>query len=292
METTSGQLQLLKFKRKPMTNHYFENDLVKMHYYLFGTGKKAMLCFHGYGMHGKQFRCLEELFGNEYTFYGFDLFFHKATKLQDESVENVKRGISKKELAQLFLDFCKSKNIEKFSVLAYSMGSFYACTLVEEVPQKINEFIVAAPASLKPGKIITFLSNNSYGNRMLERLALSNNGMTNLLGFLKRIKVVDQKEYDILYREIGTPELRFAFFACATYLRFLKLNEEKFVYQLNHHHITSVFVFGKRDKSYPAKIGRKVIPGIKLAKQLLLDENHDMINVKFAQQLSNLLNDN
>ncbi len=274
-----------------MTNHYFENKLVKMHYYQFGNGKKAMLCFHGYGMHGKQFRHLEELFGNEYTFYGFDLFFHKETKLQDESIENVKNGISKEGLAEFFLDFCQSKNIVKFSVLAYSMGSFYACTLAEEVPERINEFIIAAPASLKPGRIITFLSNNSFGNRVLERLALSNNGMTNSLAFLKRINVIDQKAHEILFREIATPELRFAFFACATYLRFLKLDAEKFVEQLNKHQIKSIFIFGERDRSYPAKIGQTIIPKIKLAKQLVIDENHDMVNKNFAKQLSISIND-
>jgi len=274
-----------------MTDHYYENELVKMHYYQFGSGKKAMLCFHGYGMHGKQFRHLEALFGNDYTFYGFDLFFHKETKLIDKSIQRVKNGISKKELAQLFVDFCELKKIGKFSVIAYSMGSFYACTLAEEIPKRIDNLILAAPSSLKPGKIITFFSANKLGNKLLERLALSNKGMTGLLGFLKRVKLIDQKAYEILFREIGTPELRFAFFACATYLRFLKLNPEKFVQQLNQHQIKSIFIFGKRDKSYPAKIGKTIIPKIELATQLIIDENHDMINNNFAQQLSKLLND-
>ncbi|WP_017260314.1 alpha/beta fold hydrolase [Pedobacter arcticus] len=274
-----------------MTNHYFENKLVKMHYYQFGNGPKAMLCFHGYGMHGKQFRQLEERFGANYTFYGFDLFFHKETKLLDESVANVKQGITKKELTQLFLDFCKSKSIDKFSILAYSMGSFYACTLAEEVAEKINEFIVAAPASLKPGRIITFFSKNTIGNKLLEHLALSNNGMTNLLATLKRVKVIDAKAHEILYREIATPELRFSFFACATYLRFLKLDIQKFTEELNQHNVKSIFIFGKRDHSYPAKIGDNIISKITNAQQLEIDENHDMINQNFAQTLATLLND-
>ena len=35
-----------------MTDHYFENDWVTLHYYKFGNGPKVMLGFHGYGMHG------------------------------------------------------------------------------------------------------------------------------------------------------------------------------------------------------------------------------------------------
>lgn len=274
-----------------MINRYFENELVKMHYYQFGKGPKAMLCFHGYGMHGKQFRHLEEELGQQYTFYGFDLFFHQETKLKDESVSNVKKGISKQALAQLFLDFCKSQNIQNFSVIAYSMGTFYACALAEEIPERIDEFIAAAPASLRPGKVVTFLSSNNVGNKLLERLALSDYGMINLLTGLKRIKVIDQKAYEILFREIATPQLRFSFFACATYMRFLKLNPQTFVHQLNHHNVKSIFIFGEKDNSYPAKIGKSVIPKISAAKQLVINENHDMINKNFAKELSNLLND-
>jgi pimeloyl-ACP methyl ester carboxylesterase len=274
-----------------MTGHYFENELVKMHYYQFGKGDKVMLCFHGYGMHGKQFKVLEESFGDDYTFYGFDLFFHKKTKLIDQSVKNVKKGITKKELSDFFLAFCDSKSINKFSIIAYSMGSFYATALVEEIPKRIEKFIVAAPSSLNAGKVITFLSSNIIGNKILERLALSDNGMLRLLSSLKKTKIIDVKAYEILYREIATPELRFSFYACTSYLRFLKLDTQKFIHHLNNHHIKSIFIFGKRDKSYPAKIGRAIIPQIINAKQLIIDENHDMINQNFAQHLSSCLND-
>lgn len=64
-----------------------------------------MLCFHGYGMHGKQFKVLEPMLGDKYTFYGFDLFFHQETKLQNQSLDEVKRGISKQELSEIIHAF-------------------------------------------------------------------------------------------------------------------------------------------------------------------------------------------
>ena len=269
-----------------MTDYFFENELVKMHYYQFGKGNKAMLCFHGYGMHGKQFKVLEKSLGDDYTFYGFDLFFHKETKLIDQSLENVKKGITKKELSELFLAFCNSKSINKFSIIAYSMGSFYATALVEVIPERIENIIVAAPSSLNAGKVVAFLSSNRIGNKILERLALSDNGMLRLLSSLKKTKIIDEKAFEILYREIATPELRFSFYACTSYLRFLKLDSQKFIQQLNNHPIKSIFIFGKRDKSYPVKIGKAIIPQIINAKQLIIDENHDMINQNFAKHLT------
>jgi len=275
-----------------MTDHYFENNLVRMHYYRFGRGAKKMLCFHGYGMHGKQFKVLEPVLGDQYTFYGFDLFFHKETQLKYHSLDTVKKGISKQELCQLFLEFCDAQDIPHFSIAAYSMGSHYATTLVEEIPHRIQELFIAAPASFNPGKTINFLSLNPIGGALLEFLALrTGQGMPGLLWLLKRLSVIDQKAYDILLREIGTYELRFAFFACVRYKRFLTLNTEKLVENLNKHSIKSFFIFGKRDKNYPVKIGESIVPRIKEAQQIEIDENHDMINSEFGQILVELLHD-
>src|ERR1700748_1489341 len=109
-----------------MTDHYFENELVNLHYYKYGSGPKVMLCFHGYGMHGKQFKLLEGSLGSTYTFYGFDLFFHKETKLKDQGLEKIKQGITKKALADLIREFCEALGINRFSVIGYSMGTHYA----------------------------------------------------------------------------------------------------------------------------------------------------------------------
>lgn len=274
-----------------MIEHYFEDERIILHYYKFGTGTKNMLCFHGYGMHGKQFKVVEEPLGNQYTFYGFDLFFHKETKLKDQSLEVVKRGISKRELSKLFLSFCQKNDISTFSILAYSMGSHFATSLVEEIPEQIDEVFIAAPSSLKPGKFLRFLSGNKVGNKLLERLALSDNGMTNLLSILKKTKIIDQQAHDILLKEVATSELRFSFYACTIYLRFLNIDAQKFIDKLNQHQIKSIFIFGERDKNYPAKIGLSVIPRITHAKQIVINEDHNMINLNFGRTLSSLLHD-
>lgn len=123
-------------------------------------------------------------------------------------------------------------------------------------------------------------------------MALSNNGMTRMLSVLRRTRIIDQKGYDILFKEVSNPVQRFSFYACASYMRFLKLDAEKFVNMMNKHEIKGVFIFGERDRNYPPAIGQAIIPKINFARQLVINENHDMINRNFAQVLSSLLNDN
>jgi pimeloyl-ACP methyl ester carboxylesterase len=273
-----------------MTDHYFENDLVKLHYYKFGTGPKKMLCFHGYGMHGKQFKLFEtERLALKYTFYGFDLLFHKETKLKDQSMEAVKKGFSKKALTNLIAAFCEHEQIERFSVTGYSMGTHYATTIVEEMPERIDEYIVIAPSCLNPGPLTKFFSKNSAGNKLLEKLTLSKKALLNTLKLGRRFGFLDQVGFDILSREFGTDELRFNFYACFTYLRFLETDEPQLLKVLEEKHIRSIFIFGKNDSMYPPKIGNTFIARLKHAEVIILDDNHEMINANFVDKLSGLL---
>jgi len=273
-----------------MTEHYFENALVKLHYYKFGSGTQNMLCFHGYGMHGKQFKLFEhESLGLKYTFYGFDLFFHKQTELKNQSLEVIKKGISKEELAALVLDFCKHEQIDRFSVIGYSMGSHYATAVVEELASMVNEYVVLAPSCLNPGTLTAYFSKNKTGNKILEKLTLSKKALITTLKLGKKFKFLDDVGYEILCKEFGTPELRFNFYACFTYLRFLETVETRLLQALTDESIKSIFIFGKRDKMYPPTIGSAFIKKLKQAEVIILDENHEMITQSLNIKLSEVL---
>jgi len=248
-----------------------------------------MLCFHGFGMHGKQFALLEADWGDKYTFWGFDLFFHNATILKNNDLGTIKAGLRKKDLASFLLMFCKEQNINRFSVIGYSMGSHYATAIVEEVPELIDDYIVVAPASINPGRVIRLFSQNKVGNKLMEKMALSKTALVNLLMLLHKVRIIDEEAHSILLKEVGTYQLRFNLYACLTYLRFLTTDEERLIHALNNFPINSIFIFGRRDKSYPLSIGKKFLPRIKNAKVLNLDESHEIINQRVAKVLKEVL---
>lgn len=248
-----------------------------------------MLCFHGFGMHGKQFSVLEEQFGDQYTFYGFDLFFHKQTKLKDNTLDNIKKGISKHALTQIFLDFCADQQINRFSLMAYSLGTHYASSIVESNPERVDQLVCAAPACLRPGHIVTFFSCTKIGNKIAERLTVKGKGLLKFIKLIKNIKLIDHNTYQILMQEMGTEELRFNLYACSSFLGPLKLNKPEFIDQLNTHKIKSLFIFGDRDFDYPASIAKKFAPHIKHAEFITIPANHDMINPHFSDRLKDYL---
>lgn len=272
-----------------MTDHYFENDFIKLHYYKFGNGPKNMLCFHGFGMHGKQFKVLEDKLGHLYTFWGFDLPFHKQTVLKDQSIPTIKKGYTKTQLTNTIVAFCAHEHITSFSVIGYSMGTHFATILVEEIPERVNEYIVAAPSSLNPGRLIRFFSKNKIGNKILEKLILNGKATISLLNLFKKLRFIDAEVRTILYNEVATPELRLAMYGCFTSLRRLETNEDKLIQSLNAYHIKSIFIFGKRDRNYLPTIGKAFFKKYKPTEVIILDENHEMINKNFAAKLADLL---
>jgi pimeloyl-ACP methyl ester carboxylesterase len=272
-----------------LTSHFYNTDFVDLHYYKYGKGEEHMLCFHGFGMHGKQFIALEPNLGNKYTFWGFDLFFHKATRLKDQSLNTIKTGLTKKQLADFIMEFCNAHNIQRFSVVGYSMGTHYATAIVEELPEMINDYILAAPASINPGNVLRFFSRGKFGNRIIEKVSLSENAMFNLLKLLRKVRIIDAEGYRILLKEIETHELRFNLYANLTYLRFLLTDERKLIHALNSYSIRSVFIFGQRDSAYPLKMGKTFLAQIKNAEVFNLDEGHELINKRFAKVLGDLL---
>ncbi|UKT62883.1 alpha/beta hydrolase [Pedobacter mucosus] len=231
----------------------------------------------------------EEKLGDQYTFWGFDLFFHKETQLKDQSLARVKKGLQKNELANVILDFCKHEKIETFSVLGYSMGSHYATAIVEELPSKINEYIVAAPSSINSGSLIRFFSKNKFGNKLLEKLMFSKKAMINIINLFKWTRLIDESGRNILRKEVGTAQLRFALYSCFTYLRLLETDEEKLIKVLMAYQIKSIFIFGRYDKMYLPIIGDAFFAKFQQAEVIILDENHEMINQNFVDRLAQSL---
>ncbi|MCY1527208.1 hypothetical protein D9M68_622670 [compost metagenome] len=221
-----------------------------------------------------------------YTFWGFDLFFHEQTRLKDSSIDDIKTGLQKIRLVKLVEDFCAEMGIGRFSVIGYSMGSHYATVLAEALAHRIDEYIVAAPSSVKPGKLIRFFSRNKFGNAILERLCFSKTALINSINLFKGLAIIDATGQQILRKEVKTAELRFNLYACLTYLQHLETDEELLIRMLNDHQVKSYFIFGIRDKMYLPRIANKFFRKFNPTAVLYLDEDHNLINANFAKQLA------
>lgn len=142
-----------------MQVHYFTHG-VTLAYRSFGHGPLPVLAFHGFGRSGADFAVLEAELGEQCTLYAFDLHFHGKSPSYPERAEV---PFTPHELAVFFTAFVDSLDMERVAVLGYSLGGRIALSLMESMPERIEQLFLAAPDGLKARPWYRSLASSSIG---------------------------------------------------------------------------------------------------------------------------------
>jgi len=120
--------------------HTYRGDL---HYAKYGNGHEILLIFHGFGQSHEIATSFAIQLMDSHTIYSFDLPHHGKSDWQES-----KSILTKLEMKEIFTDWIIQKNINKFSVLGYSMGGKIAITLAEMFPKQVSHLVLVAPDGL------------------------------------------------------------------------------------------------------------------------------------------------
>jgi pimeloyl-ACP methyl ester carboxylesterase len=264
---------------------YFETDLIKFHYYQYGSGKEIMLAFHGFGMRGTQFHVLEEAFAEKYTIYSFDLLFHGNTEVKDTSLNAIRTGLKSVDFGTQIENFLNVKGISEVSLLSYSIGSRFALALIEAIPERIYKSFFIAPDGIQPNRLLSLGERNPLINILFYKLVYSPRTVKFCLNQLYKLKYIDASLHRILDFEFGTVETRLTCYNTITYFNKLRFQKKKLAELINNHQIDCHFYFGKKDKLFPASIGLDFGKLLTRSQVHVFDEGHELINSQLNQYL-------
>lgn len=221
------------------------------HYHEYGSGKKPMLAFHGYGMTGKQFHVLEQSVLQEYHVYGFDHFFHGDSKLSGWTEAQITSGMPK-ALVKLYIEeWFKQFGRQRFSVMGYSIGANIALILVEEYADLINDVILMAPDGLSVYKGFHFLTHKPAGRLFFKTVTKSKWLAPSLIKGLRKVGFIDDSLFNIAYNEIDTEQKRQDVYYTLNLIRLLKPDTAKVAQLINRYGINCRLIFGKDDNLFP-----------------------------------------
>lgn len=269
----------------------FKTETSNLHYHEYGSGNEVLLAFHGFGMRGTQFRVLEEAFGKKYRIISFDLFFHGETKLNDNSVHHIRRGLDAKEFAAHIGQFLDAEfpHLEKVSLLSYSIGTRMALCLIENLPQRISSTYLIAPDGIEPNRLLKLGGANFVVNRIFYKLVYSPKTVTFLLNSLLKLNYIDADIHRILKAEFGTVETRLTCYNTITYYAQLKFNRKRIAEAINQHQIDCHLYFGKKDKLFPSKIGERFSTLLREPNIHVFDGGHELVNAEMNNYLATQL---
>jgi pimeloyl-ACP methyl ester carboxylesterase len=267
---------------------YFENNFARLHYYEYGTGEEILIAFHGFGMRGSQFNKFEKSLGNRFKIYSFDLFFHGETRLKDDSVDTIRRGLNTHEIADTLHSFLASIDKKDSSLLYYSIGAKFALAILQEFPTKINKAFFIAADGFENNLILKICSSKHINNWLL-KLVYNPKILNYVLKTLYKTNYIDHTLHRILSFEFSTESYRMISYKTITYYSRLKFDRQHLANLINQNKIETHFFFGKKDKLFPAGIATRFGKLLNQPNVHIFEEGHELINDNLSTYLKNLV---
>lgn len=186
-----------------MKHQVSESDKACLHFRQYGKGEKVLLCFHGFGQDHQVYRILEDRFGNDYTIFSFDLFYHGQSFWHNKSMP-----ISLKDWEQIIGQFIKEQEIKQFSVVGYSMGARFALALYNMMPKRITQLILVAPDGITKRFTYWFMTSFGINRKILRYLVTKPQPYKHVLDILLRFRLIDKRVLKFSETQMQTRALR------------------------------------------------------------------------------------
>lgn len=164
-------------------------------YRVYGRGPLAVLAFHGFGRTGADFAVLEPALGERCTLYAFDLHFHGQSPGYPERAD---QPFTPKELATYFAAFADQLNAAKVGLLGYSLGGRIALSLLEQVPERIERVMLAAPDGLKTRPWYRGLAASKVGRALYKRFVVSPTVTHAIMRSLRAVRLMNERMFRFL----------------------------------------------------------------------------------------------
>ncbi len=232
---------------------FLELGQLKLEYFTYGTGKTALLAFHGFGRHAKDYKAFESLFGAKYTIYAFNLFHHGVSEYPDERI--AQDTFTKHEFKQLFSQFFTEKNIEQAAIMGYSLGGKIALMFTEVFPEKVESLWLFAPDGIKKN-IWYFIASNTVVGRNVYKYFLENPRLFfSMVNGMHKTKLINDKIKKFAINNMDEKDKRELVYKVWLTFKDTNPNMKLCIQNIKKHDIPVYQFFGKNDKVIKPNLG-------------------------------------
>lgn len=241
-----------------------------INYHTYGSGKKTMLAFHGFGLTGASFSPIAEVLQNDYTIYSFDIFYHGHSYWGSPE-----RSLSKEQWS-LFIDFfCSKFEITNYSLLAFSMGGKFALTLLEKRPKQIDQVIFIAPDGIQTQIWYNLATYPLVFQKYFKSIIVKPQRFHSILSSLKKMGLVDKGISKFAASQMNSIKKRRRVYYSWVVFKELYFAMDEIANQINTNGIHVTMFLGKHDKIITEKGMNKLLKHLKDHKKYILDCGHN-----------------
>lgn len=207
-----------------------------------GRGKKTVLCLHGFGEQAENFGFLEQYLGTEFTLYAIDFPWHGQTRW------GKKLTFPTKALIELLKRMIPDFEQEKIYLLCYSMGGRVGLSLLERIPQNIEQAVLLAPDGLKVNFWYWLATQTWLGNGLFRYTMQYPYWFAWLVDLLKRMGWINMSVAKFVHTYIDNKKMRDDLYHIWTTMRKFRPHLQQVKQQIIKHRIPVHLLFGEYDR--------------------------------------------
>lgn len=255
-----------------------------LEYFRYGSGKKVLLAFHGFGNMATDFDLLEDIIGKNFTVLSVNLFFH-GKSYADKSL--IERGFGNDDLDGIIRELFLRYPSDKYSLLGYSMGGRFVLKTLELFPEKIDKAILLAPDGIEISPLYLFLTQNRLGHQLLNKAVYNPGAFFRIAGFLRRTRMIGEKKYRFGMGNFDTEQKRKKVYQVWMVYRKISSKRDDILAILKNFNIHLYLFYGHHDKIIPPSIGERFQKKLKEKISLhILDAGHKLIKKDLLREVA------
>ena len=275
-------------ERRQTTDHgpqaiqsrYIEFGASLVHYLKTGSGKKILVCFHGYGESSSNFNFLEPRIGNEFTIISLDLPFHGETKWNDDVLDG-------KKLRNLIFSILAKEKLaqDKIYLIGFSLGGRIALSLFEQMPQHIERLVLLAPDGLKMNFWYWLSTQTMPGSKCFKWTMQSPGWFLGMLRAGNRMKIINRSIYKFVEYYIHDEKVREDLYDRWMAMRNCKPNLKTIRQQIRKYKTAVRLLYGKHDRIILTSPAMRFIDDLPQADLQILECGHQVLHAKNANDI-------
>jgi pimeloyl-ACP methyl ester carboxylesterase len=215
----------------------------RLHYSVTGRGNHTVLAFHGFGQNHKVFDELGLINTDAITLYSFDLFFHGQSVWEYED-----QPIEKQFWIDCIESFITENNINRFSMIGFSIGCRFVVTLIEKFNSRINRVYLLAPDGI-PGNFWYSMATSTVLMRwVFKSLVRYPKPLFLAMQISESLRLVNSRLIRFAKSQMDTEDKRYRVFNSWVTFRKLSVSKKDLEEILQQHPIKIIFIVGDQDQ--------------------------------------------
>lgn len=246
------------------------------YYQKYGNGSQKIMCFHGFGLDKSTFASFSKSMVGA-TFFAFDLPFHGQT-----TIEDFEGDIFRTNFHHTIALFLLEENIDRFSVMGFSMGARFAIELLLSYKERVNKIYMLAPDGIKPNFWNRLVIRSVVLQKVFKYLIYKPKTLILLLKILLNLKLLEKGAAKFIISEVETEEKRNRLYGSWSVVKALNFEEKDVVSMLYKHEIPCICVSGKQDLVISVSKIETFVQKLNIYQHIILDCGHAQIISKYS----------